>query len=123
VPDGAALLMADPTKLRQVLVNLVGNALKFTLEGSVVVGLETNADGTPRAITVTDTGVGIAAEHHAAVFEPFAQEDTTISRRFGGTGLGLAISKHYCEMMGFSLTLSSAVGIGSTFRVSFGPGR
>jgi two-component system sensor histidine kinase/response regulator len=119
VPDGPAILMADPTKLRQVLVNLVGNALKFTLEGSVVVGLETNAAGGPTAITVTDTGVGIAPEHQAAVFEPFAQEDTTISRRFGGTGLGLAISKRYCEMMGFSLVLESEVGVGSTFRVRF----
>jgi two-component system sensor histidine kinase/response regulator len=119
VPDGPAILMADPTKLRQVLVNLVGNALKFTLEGSVVVGLETNAAGVPTAITVTDTGVGIAPEHQAAVFEPFAQEDTTISRRFGGTGLGLAISKRYCEMMGFSLVLESEVGVGSTFRVRF----
>ena len=112
--------MADPTKLRQVLVNLVGNALKFTLDGSVVVALETRVDGSPAAITVTDTGVGIAPEHHAAVFEPFAQEDTTISRRFGGTGLGLAISKRYCNMMGFSLTLTSEVGVGSTFRVAFG---
>lgn len=122
VPEGVATIAADATKLRQVLVNLVGNALKFTLEGSVVVALETRADGSPRCITVTDTGVGIAPEHHAAVFEPFAQEDTTISRRFGGTGLGLAISKHYCEMMGFSLTLESAVGQGSTFRVNFGTG-
>ena len=119
VPEGPVLLMADATKLRQVLVNLVGNALKFTLEGSVVLALEVRANGTPSCIRVTDTGVGIAPEQHAAVFEPFAQEDTTISRRFGGTGLGLAISKRYCEMMGFSLTLDSEVGVGSTFRVCF----
>lgn len=119
VPDGPAMLIADATKLRQVLVNLVGNALKFTLEGSVVVALELNADGTPACLTVTDTGVGIAPEHRSAVFEPFAQEDTTISRRFGGTGLGLAISKRYCEMMGFRLTLESEVGVGSVFRVCF----
>ena len=119
VPPGAAMLMADATRLRQVLVNLVGNALKFTLEGSVVVAMENNPDGSPSCITVTDTGVGIAPEQQAAVFEPFAQEDTTISRRFGGTGLGLAISKSYCEMMGFSLTLASEVGRGSTFRVCF----
>jgi signal transduction histidine kinase len=114
------MLAADATKLRQVLVNLVGNALKFTLEGSVVVALETNADGSPKSMTVTDTGVGIAPEHQASVFEPFAQEDTTISRRFGGTGLDLAISKRYCEMMGFSLTLESEVGRGSVFRICFG---
>jgi len=120
VPPDAAMLAADATKLRQVPVNLVGNALKFTLEGSVVVALETNADGSPKSMTVTDTGVGIAPEHQASVFEPFAQEDTTISRRFGGTGLGLAISKRYCEMMGFSLTLESEVGRGSVFRICFG---
>ena len=119
VPEGPSILMADSTKLRQVLVNLVGNALKFTLEGSVVLALETKPDGSPACIAVTDTGVGIAPEHQAAVFEPFAQEDTTISRRFGGTGLGLAISKRYCEMMGFSLKLESEVGVGSTFRVCF----
>jgi two-component system sensor histidine kinase/response regulator len=119
VPDGPVKIMTDPTKLRQVLVNLVGNALKFTLEGSVVVALETSAAGVPECITVSDTGVGIAPEHQSAVFEPFAQEDTTISRRFGGTGLGLAISKRYCEMMGFSLTLESEVGVGSVFRVAF----
>ena len=119
VPPGPVPLMADATKLRQVLVNLVGNALKFTLEGRVIVTLETSADGSASSIAVSDTGVGIAPEHQATVFEPFAQEDTTISRRFGGTGLGLAISKRYCEMMGFSLTLESEVGVGSVFRVAF----
>jgi PAS domain S-box len=119
VPDGPVMINADATKLRQVLVNLVGNALKFTLEGSVVVALEMHDSGSPKCITVRDTGVGIAPEHQATVFDPFAQEDTTISRRFGGTGLGLAISKRYCEMMGFSLTLESEVGAGSTFRVCF----
>ncbi len=122
VSSVCATLSADETKLRQVLVNLVGNALKFTLDGSVVVALECRPDGSPRSVTVTDTGVGIAPEHQGTVFEPFAQEDTTISRRFGGTGLGLAISKHYCRMMGFSLTLESDVGQGSTFRIGFGTG-
>ena len=119
VPAECGTLAVDATKLRQVVVNLVGNALKFTLEGSVVVALECGPDGLPKCLTVTDTGVGIAPEHQSAVFEPFAQEDSTISRRFGGTGLGLAISKHYCEMMGLSLTLESAAGKGSTFRIGF----
>ena len=95
------------------------HAHRLRSAGSVVVALECGPDGLPKCLTVTDTGVGIAPEHQSAVFEPFAQEDSTISRRFGGTGLGLAISKHYCEMMGLSLTLESAAGKGSTFRIGF----
>ena len=114
------IVRADATKLRQVLVNLVGNALKFTAAGSVTVCINAPTDGAPASLAVADTGVGVAEENRATIFEPFAQEDTTITRRFGGTGLGLAISKRYCEAMGFSLSLESAPGRGSTFTIFFG---
>jgi signal transduction histidine kinase len=121
VPPTAAIVRADATKLRQVLVNLVGNALKFTAAGSVSAIVKTLGDGNADTLSVSDTGVGVSPENHAAIFEPFAQEDTTITRRFGGTGLGLAISKRYCESMGFSLTLDSTPGQGSTFTIHFTP--
>jgi two-component system sensor histidine kinase/response regulator len=118
-PDVPAMVPADETKLRQVIVNLVGNALKFTEKGSVDVVVQVDESGTPLSLEVRDTGVGIAPAHQQAVFEPFAQEDVSITRRFGGTGLGLAISKQFCEMMGFVLELESTPGQGSTFRVRF----
>jgi two-component system, sensor histidine kinase and response regulator len=120
VPPWPAFVNADATRLRQVLVNLVGNAIKFTSEGQVVVAVRA-LDGVASSLAVRDTGVGIAPEHQASVFEPFAQEDTTITRRFGGTGLGLAISMEYCERMGFTLKVSSVPGEGSTFTIGFKP--
>jgi two-component system, sensor histidine kinase and response regulator len=113
------IVHADATKLRQVLVNLVGNALKFTAAGSVTVSIAPPTDGAPAMLSVADTGVGVALESQASIFEPFTQEDTTITRRFGGTGLGLAISKRYCESMGFALSLDSVPGEGSTFTIHF----
>jgi signal transduction histidine kinase len=105
---------ADPLRMRQVLVNLVGNALKFTAQGSVTV--RACGDPTPH-VDVIDTGIGISADRHAAIFEPFEQADSGTSRRYGGTGLGLTISRSLCELMGFRLTLSSEAGVGSTFSV------
>jgi signal transduction histidine kinase len=119
VPSTPIIVRADATKLRQVLVNLLGNALKFTVVGSVTVIVNAPGAGAAATLSVTDTGVGVAPEHQATIFEPFAQEDTTITRRFGGTGLGLAISKRYCEEMGFSLGIDSAPGVGSTFTIHF----
>ncbi len=121
VPPTSAMVRADATKLRQVLVNLVGNALKFTAIGSVTVTVTVRDDGSAATLAIADTGVGVAPEHQATIFEPFAQEDTTITRRFGGTGLGLAISRRYCESMGFSLSLDSVPGEGSTFTIDFTP--
>jgi PAS domain S-box-containing protein len=117
LPPAAALVRTDGTKLRQVLVNLVSNALKFTSAGSVTVSVVLGNDGVPVSLAVSDTGMGIALENQANIFEPFAQEDSTITRRFGGTGLGLAITKRYCDAMGFALTLDSAPGQGSTFTI------
>ncbi len=118
-PDGAAWLVGDHDKLRQVLINLLGNALKFTPAGEVVVRLQLADDGRPLAIEVQDSGVGIAADRLQAIFEPFEQEESGTNRRFGGTGLGLAISKQLCDLMGYRLSVVSQPGAGSTFRVAF----
>ena len=122
-PDGRpAPLHTDESKLRQILINLVGNALKFTPAGGRVrVALVCDpASGEPRRLDVSDTGIGIAPEAHARVFEAFEQAEEDTSARFGGTGLGLRISRALCESLGFGLTLESEVGRGSTFSVVFG---
>jgi signal transduction histidine kinase/ligand-binding sensor domain-containing protein/CheY-like chemotaxis protein len=108
----------DAVRLRQVLVNLGGNAVKFTPQGEVIlrVGVMALEGGSLRIrLEVADTGVGIAPENQARIFEEFAQEDASTTRRFGGTGLGLAISRQIVELMGGKLALVSAPGVGSTF--------
>lgn len=112
----------DRGKLKQVLINLVGNALKFTEEGSVSVKIETEGDGrTPARIRVRDTGVGIPQDRLKAIFEAFQQADAGTTRRFGGTGLGLAISRSLCTLMGYELGVESELGTGSTFTIHLGP--
>ena len=96
-PGVPAALVGDPTRLRQVVVNLVGNAIKFTSSGEVVVSVDVeegdgDADAVALHVAVTDTGIGIPAEKLAAIFAPFEQADGSTTRRFGGTGLGLTIS-------------------------------
>jgi signal transduction histidine kinase/ligand-binding sensor domain-containing protein/CheY-like chemotaxis protein/HPt (histidine-containing phosphotransfer) domain-containing protein len=108
----------DAVRLRQVLVNLGGNAVKFTERGEVTLRLELlgSADGSLKVrVGVADTGVGIAPENQTRIFEEFAQEDASTTRRFGGTGLGLAIARQLIELMGGRLALSSEPGKGSTF--------
>jgi signal transduction histidine kinase/DNA-binding response OmpR family regulator len=108
----------DAVRLRQVLVNLGGNALKFTEHGAVTIRLVTFAGPAGSLclrVEVVDTGVGIAPENQARIFEEFAQEDASTTRRFGGTGLGLSISRQIVELMGGALNLVSAPGAGSTF--------
>ena len=107
----------DAARVRQIVFNLLSNALKFTATGSVVVTAETNPDGA-LVVTVRDTGIGIAPDKHHEVFESFRQADTTTTRRFGGTGLGLAICRNLTEAMGGTIALASAVGQGSTFTVT-----
>lgn len=111
-------LFGDEQLLQQVMVNLAGNALKFTQEGSVLVSLQVvqrRAYSVQLRFAVRDTGIGIAPEHLSVIFEAFAQAESSTTRRFGGTGLGLSISKNLVQLMGGTLMVESALGVGSTF--------
>jgi len=117
-PDVPDALVADIYRLRQVLVNLVGNAIKFTGHGEVVVSVravETTPDGCVLEFAVSDTGIGIAPEAAARLFKPFEQADAGTTRKYGGTGLGLAISRQLVELMGGQIRLDSEPGRGSRF--------
>jgi signal transduction histidine kinase/DNA-binding response OmpR family regulator len=117
-PSVPLRLRGDPFRLRQVIANLVGNAVKFTDEGEVVVRVDvreqTGAD-VAFTLTVQDTGIGIAPEAHAKIFEHFSQADGSTTRRFGGTGLGLAICQRLLGLMGGTIRVDSAVGQGAKF--------
>ncbi|MEW6017394.1 MAG: ATP-binding protein [Pseudomonadota bacterium] len=120
VPAAAErMLLGDSLKIRQIVSNLVSNAVKFTTRGTVRIEVSVEESATAGvfdlAIAVRDSGVGIAPEHQAAVFDRFQQADLSTTRRFGGTGLGLAISRALAERMGGTITLASAPGYGSTF--------
>lgn len=118
-------IQGDAVRLRQAIMNLAGNAIKFTEHGGVEIVARIEGEipgrrgqaGARLAIDVTDTGIGISEEAQAKVFEPFAQADTSITRRFGGTGLGLAISKQLAEAMGGDIAVTSTVGVGTTFTI------
>jgi PAS domain S-box-containing protein len=118
VPDVVAPMVTDAGKLRQILINLIGNAIKFTNQGEVSVTVETDADsGHPVSISVRDTGIGIAPERQQKVFEPFEQGDSSTRREFGGTGLGLSIVKAFAELIGAAVEVESDLGRGTTFTV------
>jgi signal transduction histidine kinase len=107
------LIAVDPDRLTQILLNLVGNAVKFTEQGYVQSAVRSAGDGVE--ISVADTGIGIAPEAQTAIFDEFRQADASTTRRFGGTGLGLAIAKRLVEMQGGTLAVESTVDVGSTF--------
>jgi PAS domain S-box-containing protein len=118
-------IQTDPTRLRQILINLVGNAIKFTESGGVriVTHLCREPGTTPLLqIDVIDTGIGMSAEETVRLFQPFTQADTSTSRRFGGTGLGLTISRRLAEILGGNIRVQSQPGKGTTFSVTIDPG-
>ena len=120
-PEIPKQVTGDPSRLRQVLVNLLGNALKFTPNGSVLLRAAVESGDSNEfevRFAVTDTGIGIPPEKHGVIFQPFAQADGSMTRKYGGTGLGLSISMRLVELMGGKMWLASEPGEGSTFHFS-----
>ncbi len=117
-------ILTDPARFRQIIFNLVGNAIKFTEQGHVTVNcrFEKSASGPLLFVEITDTGIGIPEDKLESVFDPFTQADSAVTRRFGGTGLGLSISRRFAQALGGDLTVESRLGNGSTFRVTLGTG-
>src|SRR5207342_3099562 len=121
-----ATMLGDPIRLRQVLGNLVNNAVKFTETGAVLLAVNLAPDDgdEPRLeFSVSDTGVGVAADEQARIFDAFEQADDSTTRKFGGTGLGLAISRQLVELMQGSIGVESEVGHGSRFYFRLPTGR
>jgi len=119
-------IQTDPIRLRQILTNLIGNAIKFTEQGSVTVAaslLEAQADAPVLRIDVTDTGIGLSESQQQTIFDAFTQADTTTTRKFGGTGLGLRISKTLANLLGGDITVNAIPGKGSTFSITLDPGK
>ena len=116
-PEVPRVVRGDPTRLRQVLMNLIGNAIKFTEQGEIVISVSVAAmdGGVELRFAIRDTGIGIAPEHVESIFKEFTQADSTMTRRYGGTGLGLAISQRLVRLMGGELAVTSEVGRGSEF--------
>jgi signal transduction histidine kinase/DNA-binding response OmpR family regulator len=120
-PGSADALLGDPTRVRQILYNLLGNALKFTERGGAMVKANTEPLGGGRTrvtLSIEDTGVGMNAQQMARLFQPFAQADSSTTRRYGGTGLGLSIVRRLAQAMGGDVAVDSRPGMGSTFTVS-----
>ena len=118
-PDLPAFMHSDPVRLRQVLVNLIGNAIKFTEIGSVSINANYDAKNRLLGVAITDTGIGLTSEQSANLFGAFAQADTTVTRKFGGTGLGLMISKRLTQLLGGDISIDSELGVGSVFTATF----
>lgn len=124
-------LFADPVRVRQILINLLGNACKFTDQGTITLRIQqemqvhhpTHDEQTHPTETscivfdVADTGIGLSNEQMARLFQPFTQADDSTTRKYGGTGLGLALTRHFCQMMGGTVDVVSTLGAGATFTV------
>ncbi|HSG82479.1 MAG TPA: GAF domain-containing protein [Gemmatimonadota bacterium] len=117
--DGLGSMYSDRTRTRQVLLNLLSNAAKFTEKGTITLAAERTrgADGDAVVFSVSDTGIGMTPDQVAKLFEPFSQAEASTATKYGGTGLGLALSRRFCQMMGGDVTLKSDAGAGSTFTV------
>ena len=117
-PEVSTALVGDPARLRQVLINLIGNAIKFTEKGEVIVRVESDPENSTAGalrFAVCDTGIGIPEEAREQIFAPYSQVDTSTTRKFGGTGLGLTISRRVVELMQGRIWVESSIGIGSAF--------
>jgi len=117
-------IQADPVRLKQIILNLVGNAVKFTHTGGVTVRMSMHDGGAGKQLQldVIDTGIGLSREQSSRLFVPFQQADNSTSRKFGGSGLGLVISRHFAHMMGGDISVASEKGKGSTFTLEIDPG-
>ena len=120
IPDTIRSIQTDAARMKQVLINLIGNALKFTERGEVAVLIDVDTEGLPTRIAVRDTGIGIPAHRLDAIFDTFEQAESMTGRRFGGTGLGLAISRSLCDLMGHQLEAASVEGEGTTMLIRLG---
>jgi PAS domain S-box-containing protein len=122
IPAALEPVTTDAVRLRQILLNLVGNALKFTERGFIEVRIETDGnDPAPARIVVEDTGIGIPEDRLEAIFDAFEQAESSTTRKYGGTGLGLPISRALCELLGFALSVRSQFGVGTAFTVDLQP--
>ncbi len=122
LPETAVPIQADRRRLKQVLLNLTGNGIKFTHEGSVRIRLDTDSEGHPALLEVIDSGIGIPSDQIEEIFSPFHQVDASRTRAFGGSGLGLTISRSLTQLMGFELEVESEPGQGSVFRIDLAAG-
>ncbi|MDB4916587.1 MAG: hypothetical protein JWM95_4231 [Gemmatimonadetes bacterium] len=118
LPEHIEAFVTDAGKLRQILINLVGNAIKFTASGEVLVRVTTDAAGRARELIVRDSGIGIPVDRRDKIFEPFEQGDSSTRREFGGTGLGLSIVKTFTALIGATISVESEMGLGTTFTVT-----
>ena len=116
IPHDLGEMHSDMAKVRQTLINLLGNAAKFTDAGIITLAASTSKDNMLH-VAVSDTGIGMTPEQIAKLFQVFTQADPSTTRKYGGTGLGLAISKRFCNLIGGDITVQSEPGQGSTFRV------